>query len=143
MCILRCLIWKCRKGISELDNIVYMAFIWQFFSLLIQCWTIKILLMTKQPLQIPWKIMSILPEVTLANNYSAQTVLCFFLLMLYKISPCKIVFDYCIYTIFFLFILDKFVVFLSWNCKSNTPLRSVRMNFNGIKEFWCKGIKCY
>ena len=41
-------------------------------------------------LQVLSKIMTILSRVTLADANSAQTVLYFFLLMLYKASTCKI-----------------------------------------------------
>jgi hypothetical protein len=35
MVMIFCLIRKCRKGASELENIVNMAYIWQLFPLLL------------------------------------------------------------------------------------------------------------
>ena len=74
--------------------------------------------------------MTILSKVTLANANSAQTVLYFFFLMLYKASTCKI-FWLCAVVFFTICIhlrqIGVFSFFLS-TCKSNIPLTSVIMN---------------
>ena len=87
------------------------------------------------------------------NTNSAHTVLYFFLLLLHKVSPCKIVLLCDVAVLHFVFIkyklefffsliklqveqtLDKcydepryFFFFFFSNCKSNTPLKSVIMN---------------
>ena len=73
--------------------------------------------------------MTVLSKVTLANANAAQTVLYFFQLMLYKVSPCKI-FLLCAVVFFFpIFIhLNQLLFFLLSICKSNTPLTSAIMN---------------
>ena len=70
-------------------------------------------------------------KVTLANGNSAQPVLYFLLLLLYKVSHVK----YCDYKLLHLHMLYPFKMHLCLsmlNCKSNTPLTSVIMNLKWI-----------
>jgi hypothetical protein len=70
-------------------------------------------------------------KVTLANGNSAQPVLYFLLLLLYKVSHVK----YCDYKLLHLHMLYPFKMHLCLsmlNCKSNTPLKSVIMNLKWI-----------